>query len=751
MSKFKLSFVIAAFVLSLLTATSPALAQFNVDNNRRYDQNSFLEAHDAYTTPSQHYIEWLTANQDRDITDQLKAGVRSLDLRIWMVRQKKVGCNPQAIIYNNDGDKKQTLAGDAGDVSDADKEIVLGHHIWDTGYGHIIGNGVNCGGTPYYFEGFDNRLGKIKNWMDDNPSAVVTLNVGNDVPEKDAFRVRDALSSEIGLDRIFVIGNFYVNTGMPHPQGRPGGLRPKTDGWYFPMDGLPTLQNLIDNNRRVVYLPDGQTFDNTGAHDVYVDTVYSEKSVPSGCNGEHDDKWSNANSGSQDIDDVTRPLFMMQHVHSTPEPTHDQTKCVQDIKWLKNKLSDIFNRWHRLPNLVRVDHAAKTTETGGASNSFSGPKDFVSYLNDLWAQQLKVIPTWNPSTPPTSSGWNNADVTVYNMWGAGDNITSVVYSVFGPPRSLTIGSLTLKSTMPFPVVDRKMETSPATYTVTGEGKHVISFYAVGSSGNASDRGYIDIWIDKTAPVIDGRLNSSANAAGWYNADVSAGFTYRDVKPAPASDNIPYSDIDPKQSTPSVTLSTEGANQTITGVATDGAGNVSTRPFMGINLDKTSPAIRYSGNSGSYTIDQSININCAASDNLSGVLTHNCQNIVGDAYNFPLGTNTYSASATDVADNVGNGATSFEVIVNTSSLSNLTARFVTNAGIANSLSEKLRVAAQFAPASPPASSLPTSADSSVNLKKKEHHIDLYVKEVNLHTGRFITAQNAAILIRLARAM
>jgi hypothetical protein len=90
-------------------------------------------------------------------------------------------------------------------------------------------------------------------------------------------------------------------------------------------------------------------------------------------------------------------------------------------------------------------------------------------------------------------------------------------------------------------------------------------------------------------------------------------------------------------------------------------------------------------------------------------------------------------------------------VNTSSLSNLTARFVTNAGIANSLSEKLRVAAQFAPASPPASSLPTSADSSVNLKKKEHHIDLYVKEVNLHTGRFITAQNAAILIRLARAM
>jgi hypothetical protein len=331
------------------------------------------------------------------------------------------------------------------------------------------------------------------------------------------------------------------------------------------------------------------------------------------------------------------------------------------------------------------------------------------------------------------------------MWGAGDQIRAVVYSVFGNPRRIEFPFGLETLIVPSTIVDRKLLASPASYTVSQEGKSVISFYAVGATGNASDRGYIDIWIDKTAPEIRGGLNMSPNASGWYNADVTASFSYKDVRPASLSKEVAISGIAPIYSTPSVTLSTEGAGQTITGTATDEAGNVATFPLNGINLDKTAPAVTYSGNAGTYTVDQSININCNASDSLSGVRSHTCLDITGDGYDFPLGTNTYSASATDVADNVGNGTTTFQVVVNTNSLSNLTTRFVTNAGVANALSEKLRVAEHFAPSGP------LSALSGSPTSKQTHHVDLYVKEVNKHTGRFITAKNAAILIRLARAL
>lgn len=758
MPKFKSSFPLAALALFVLAASQPAWAQLNINPNRRYDQNSYLESHVAFTTPSQQYIKWLTANQDRSITDQLKEGVRSLDLRIWVVRQKKVLCNPQAIIYNSDGDTKQTLAGPAGDV-DADKEVVLGHHIYPGkdnpgGYGQLWNFGADCD-SPHFFEKFSSRLGKINDWMEDNPREVVTLSVDSNVPDRDTSLVKEALSSKIGFDRMFVIGNGYVNVGMPHPQGRPGGLRPQPDGWFFPMDGFPTLQTLVDNGRRLVYLPDGKTFDGTKFHTLGVDTIYGDKSVPRGCFGEHGDWAAKNDDGSADIDDFTRPLFLMHHAHDAPELTHYYTQCVQDEKWLKKKLGDITDRWHRLPQFVRLDFAAKSTpnddDFGG---NMLGPGDFVAHLNTKWAEQPVVTPTYALSAQPSASGWNNSDVTVTGMWGSGDQVRAVVYSVFGAPRRVKLFGMDLTSPMPSVIVDRQPMTSPASYTVSQEGKSVISFYAVGSLGNNSDRGYIDIWIDKTAPQIGGALDRGPNASGWYNADVTASFTYRDVPAASASDPIPISGIDPNRSTPSVTLSTEGVGQTITGTATDGAGNSTTFPLPGINLDKTPPTITYSGNAGTYAVDQSINITCQASDSLSGVSSHTCKSIVRDDDDdpFELGTHTYSAEATDVADNMGTGTTTFQVIVNTSSLSNLTTRFVTNAGVANSLSEKLRVAEHFAPSvALSAQGGPQASTQSGSTAGKSHHIELYIKEVNKHTGRFITAKHAAILTRLARAL
>ena len=285
-----------------------------------------------------------------------------------------------------------------------------------------------------------------------------------------------------------------------------------------------------------------------------------------------------------------------------------------------------------------------------------------------------------------------------------------------------------------------MSTSPAFTTISGEGKYVVSFYAVGSQGNASDRGYVDVWIDKTPPTISGEANKSPNLYGWYKADVTATFNYFDGPSGP-NPELPVSGIDELNTTRTVVLSTEGADQTITGKATDKAGNIKYRFLIGFSLDKTAPTVIYTGNPGNFTPDQFINITCTPADNLSGVRVHTCQNISGEAYDFVQGTQTitphaYLAQATDYADNVGSSSTSFTVTVNHQAVSNLTARFVSNAGVANSLQQKLRQAADAA--------------ARGDLKGKTHHIDVYISELANHIGRFISAQNAATLNRLAHA-
>jgi len=731
------------FILKFAVPSAHAQA-LGADNNRRYDQNAYLEAHDAYANADANYSCWLYCNQDRSINDQLDAGVRSLDLRTWKVRQFKYLGYYQARIYNSDGDHKDTFNESLfinEKYGDHDPQIVLGHHIYDHGLGYLDGGlGLIFSGALHPLEKYTDRLKKIREWLEDHPSEVVTLNVDSSIPDASVDLTRQAFADAgITPEHMFILGNDYVNVGLAPTQGRPGGLRPNPDGWWFPMDGMPTLQQLIDNNKRLIY-HDGQTFEKTSLHKVMVDTVFGKHSVPTGCFGEHYDDWADAENGSKDINDFTVPLFMMQHVQDIPEEAHDITRCVQDIKWLKNRLTDIENKWHRLPNILRVDHAAKSSETNFSTDTFDGPKEFVKYLNQRWAEQPRIIPLYGLTSSPDSFGWNNTAVTVYGMWGvspggaSNGGIRQVIFSVFGAPDS---GSAT-----PSIKVDRSVANAPAETLISDEGKSVVSFYLISSEGNASDRGYVDIWIDKTLPTISGHVDRAPNAYGWYQADVTASFTYQDAAPA-SNPHVSFSGIDPDplNTTPTVVLSTEGSNQTITGKATDKAGNFNSASLPGINLDKTKPTITYTGNAGKYTPDQFINITCTPADSLSGVRVNTCQNISGEGFDFVDGSqkitpHAYSAEATDYADNVGNSSTSFTVEVSQQAVSNLTARFVSNAGVANSLQQKLRSA--------------TEAENRGDLIGKAHHVDVYVNELQNQIGRFISSKNAATLVRLARA-
>jgi hypothetical protein len=120
---------------------------------------------------------------------------------------------------------------------------------------------------------------------------------------------------------------------------------------------------------------------------------------------------------------------------------------------------------------------------------------------------------------------------------------------------------------------------------------------------------------------------------------------------------------------------EGVHQ-VNCTVSDVAGNPASASDT-VKVDTRKPLIVYSGNVGSYTVDKTVNITCAASDPTpgSGLASNTCANISGPAWSFPLGLNTYSANAADFAGNTGSGSTSFTVRVTPGSLCLVTKRFV----------------------------------------------------------------------------
>jgi hypothetical protein len=96
----------------------------------------------------------------------------------------------------------------------------------------------------------------------------------------------------------------------------------------------------------------------------------------------------------------------------------------------------------------------------------------------------------------------------------------------------------------------------------------------------------------------------------------------------------------------------------------------------ITPDTTAPTVTYSGNAGTYTVDQQVSITCAAADEPrgSGIASTTCANVTGPAAGFGLGAHQFSATATDNAGNVGSGSGSFSVTVTPVSLCNLTKNY-----------------------------------------------------------------------------
>jgi hypothetical protein len=150
-----------------------------------------------------------------------------------------------------------------------------------------------------------------------------------------------------------------------------------------------------------------------------------------------------------------------------------------------------------------------------------------------------------------------------------------------------------------------------------------------------------------ALTIAGARSPSPNANGWNNTDVTITFSCSGGAGGIASCGP----------SPQV-VSTEGANQSRKGVATDHSGATASTSVQGINIDKTPPVLHLPSiivfrlPAGRRAAAAPVNYRASATDNLDSSPKFSCDHPSGS--DFPVGQTTVHCQASDKAGNVTRG-------------------------------------------------------------------------------------------------
>ena len=216
------------------------------------------------------------------------------------------------------------------------------------------------------------------------------------------------------------------------------------------------------------------------------------------------------------------------------------------------------------------------------------------------------VVTATPERAPDSNDWYNQNVTVN-------------FSALDEEG----GSGLLQGSVSAPV------------TVSTDGTHTITGTASDIAGNIGTSAPITLKLDKTAPTISGSADREANPFGWYKDNVKVSFNADDALSGVAS-------VTGDQ------ILGEGADQSVSGTATDKAGNNKTATVSGINIDKTAPTISGStdreANPFAWYKDN-VKVSFNADDALSGVA-----NVIGDQTLGEGADQSATGTATDKAGN-----------------------------------------------------------------------------------------------------
>ncbi len=230
-------------------------------------------------------------------------------------------------------------------------------------------------------------------------------------------------------------------------------------------------------------------------------------------------------------------------------------------------------------------------------------------------------------------------------------------------------------------------------------------------------------LDATPPVITPTITGTRGAFGWYTSPVTVSFAAADPESGVASTN----------GCDTVTFSVDTPSASITCTATNGVGLKNSDTEI-VKIDQTAPTVGFSGNAGTYSIDQTVAITCSANDAMSGVASSTCANVNGPAWSLGVGSHTISASASDVAGNVGSSSTRYTVVVTAPGLCALTQAWTTQAAIADALCDKLDRA--------------STASASGQVTTAQNILNAFRNQVAAQRGKAITTTHADELALLS---
>jgi hypothetical protein len=161
---------------------------------------------------------------------------------------------------------------------------------------------------------------------------------------------------------------------------------------------------------------------------------------------------------------------------------------------------------------------------------------------------------------------------------------------------------------------------------------------------------VTVKVDRTAPTVTAAVvDGTKGAGGWYTGAVKVAFTCSDALAGVAVCPDP------------VTLTDNGAGQSVSGTATDNAGNKATATIGGIDIDRQKPDIALAGlkDGAVYTLGAVPAGSCTATDSVSGAGP--CTVAVSGGLANGVGTFVYVAKATDKAGNEAQVTGTFRVV------------------------------------------------------------------------------------------
>jgi len=216
--------------------------------------------------------------------------------------------------------------------------------------------------------------------------------------------------------------------------------------------------------------------------------------------------------------------------------------------------------------------------------------------------------------------------------------------------------------------------------------------------------------------------------GWYVSDATVTLTAADNGAGPLRTEFSLDDGATWQPYAAPIVLTDDGSHKVLYRSADAAGNVETSKSLTLGIDRTAPTIAFEG-ARSYAVDEFVVVACTASDTVSGIVYDPCAGPIVAAPAIELGVGTHEASvdAVDAAGNVGTATVAFTVEApDTALLARLIEGYVAGEG-------------------------EEGIEHSLIQKAAKGNFGAFENEVAAQTGKRLTAEQAAMLLAVARLL